>query len=120
MRRGQKEKPLKGERATNDGINHDRGGNNKKTDTENKNNQGVQTLREPQWYVIYSNPQEFNRHFHMCRRREIPFLAVSRRGDSFSIVEFDLITAETLFSHVGYEDLLALRVIYSGLNSPEM
>ena len=63
---------------------------------------------QPPKYVIYRNPSEFSRHFYMCRRRKIPFLAVSRRGD-VSIVEFDLITAETLLSAAGYEDLLALR-----------
>jgi hypothetical protein len=75
--------------------------------TENKE-QKQQNPLEPTKYVFYRNPQEFNRHFYLCRRLKIPFLAVSRKGD-VSTVEFDLITAETLLSAVGYNELLALR-----------
>ncbi len=73
---------------------------------QNTTNQGIQN-QKPQ-YVIYTGSQEFNCHFHLCRRREIPFLAVSRRGDIYS-VEFDLITSESLLNAFGYEDLLAFR-----------
>ena len=64
--------------------------------------------QKPQ-YVTYTNPQEFNRHFKLCRRREIPFLAVCRRGTISSRIEFDLVTAESVLNAFGYEDLLALR-----------